>query len=291
LSLALGLLLVGSPLRPALAADDFQRYLDAAVQLYENLEYERALTQVQRARGVARGVEQDVTLGLYEGILLAELGRWDEARASFETALLLDPSAKLPLSVAPKLETEFESIRQQVSATLARRKHGTGAVAAEANREQPASPAPESPRSEAPSVASTPAPSGPPSPEAGSDRPEQARPSRLSPPLPAPSVTPRVEASPHRVPVVPLALLGAGVVAGGLGAWFGVSANQRLGDARVEPFRDEALARFNEAHGSARTANVLWGTAGLAVVGAVVTWFLLPGHASASAPVSEEVTR
>ncbi|WP_309887914.1 hypothetical protein [Archangium sp.] len=65
LGLVLGLLLVSGPLRPALAAsDDFQRYLGAAVQLYENLEYERALAQLQRARSVARGVAQDVSLGL-----------------------------------------------------------------------------------------------------------------------------------------------------------------------------------------------------------------------------------
>jgi hypothetical protein len=92
--------------------------------------------------------------------------------------------------------------------------------------------------------------------------------------------------------VVPLALLGAGVVAGGLGAWFGVSANQRLDEARVEPFREDALAKFNEAQGSARTANVLFGTAGLAVASAVVTWFLLPGGSDSPPPdSSSEVSR
>jgi tetratricopeptide (TPR) repeat protein len=264
---------VGGPLRPALAAsDDFQRYLGAAVQLYENLEYERALAQLQRARGVARGVEQDVSLGLHEGILLAELGRWDEARASFETALLLEPSATLPLRVSPKVEREFESIRQRVSASLARRK--------QASRPGTVTP---------PSEPKPAAPSGPPPPVAGSDRPEQARPGRLTPSEPAaPGVT--VEASPRRAPVLPLALLGAGVVAGGVGAFFGVSANQRLDQARVEPLRDDALARFNEAHRSARTANVLFATAGLAVASAVVTWFLLPGSSS-SPDASSEVSR
>jgi tetratricopeptide (TPR) repeat protein len=267
LGLVLGLLLVSSPLRPALAAsDDFQRYLGAAVQLYESLEYERALAQLQRARSVARGVEQDVSLGLHEGILLAELGRWDEARASFETALLLEPSATLPLRVSPKVEREFESVRKRVSASLARRK--------QASRPGTVTPPPEPP-------------------VAGSDRPEQARPSRLTPSAPSPTPSPvTVEASPRRAPVVPLALLGAGVVAGGLGAFFGVSANQRLDQARMEPFRDDALARFNEAQGSARTANVLFGTAGLAVASAVVTWFLLPGGSDSPSPdSSSEVSR
>lgn len=265
LGLVLGLLLVGGPLCPALAAsDDFQRYLGAAVQLYESLEYERALAQLQRARSVARGVEQDVSLGLHEGILLAELGRWDEARASFETALLLEPSATLPLRVSPKVEREFESIRKRVSASLARRK--------QAARPDTATP-----------------PSAPPPPVAGSDRPAQPPPSRLTPSEPPPPPPVTVQASPRRAPVVPLALLGAGVVAGGLGAFFGVSANQRLDQARVEPFRDDALARFNEAQGSARTANVLFGTAGLAVASAVVTWLLLPGG-SPSPDSSSEVS-
>jgi len=277
LGLVLGLLLVGGPPRPALAADDFQRYLGAAVQLYENLEYERALTQIQRARSVARGVEQDVSLGLHEGILLAELGRWDEARASFETALLLEPSASLPpLSVSPKVQREFESIRQRVSASLARRKQATKPGTAT----PPSSPKPTTPVEPSPPVAR-------------SDRPAQAPPARLAPPAPSPAPAPlTVEASPRRAPGVPLALLGAGVVAGGLGAWFGVSAHQQLDQARVEPFRDDALAKFNEARGSARTANVLFGTAGLAVASAVVTWFLLPRGSDSPPPdSSSEVSR
>ncbi|WP_063934885.1 tetratricopeptide repeat protein [Archangium violaceum] len=259
----LGVLLVGSPLHIAHAEDDFKRYLDAAVQLYEELEYERALAQLQRARGVARGVAQDVTLGLHEGILLAELGRWDEARTSFETALLLDNTAKLPLAVSPKVQQEFESIRQRMTARRARK--------------QPT-----------PSPSTTPAPPG-----LTTDRPQRSpsRPSPLTPSESASVLTPTVEATPRRVPVVPLALLGAGAVAGGLGAYFGVSANQQYGAALVEPFRDDALSKFNQAQGSARTANVLFGTAGLALAGAVVTWFLMPGDASPSVPTDGGASR
>lgn len=259
----LGLLLVGSPLRSARAEDDFKRYLDAAVQLHDELEYERALAQLQRARGVARGVAQDVTLGLHEGILLAELGRWDEARTAFETALLLDVTAKLPLPVSPKVEQEFESIRQRVTTRRAKK--------------QPAPSAPAAPQS----------------PGLATDRPQRnpLQPSRSTPSDPAPVLTPTVEATTRRVPVVPLALLGAGAVAGGLGTYFGVSANQQLGDARVEPFRDDALRKFDQAHGTARTANLLFGTAGLALAGAVVTWFLMPGDAPPSVPADGEASR
>jgi tetratricopeptide (TPR) repeat protein len=258
-ALVLGLILVGGPSSPALAADDFERYVAAARRLYENLSYERALDQIQRARRISRGVEQDVILGLYEGIILADLGRWGEAREAFFTALLLQPEATLPLNVAPKVEEEFEAQRVRARKELA--------------------------QLQAPRVKPGAAPSGSekaPPPVASTDRPEQARPGQLMPTESSPALTPTVEAEPRPVPVVSLALLGAGVVAGGLGAYFGASANGQLSDARVAPRREDALVQFNDAHGSARTANLLFGTAGLAVAGAVVTWFLLPGEARES---------
>jgi tetratricopeptide (TPR) repeat protein len=242
-ALLLGLLLAGSPVQSALAEDDFQSYLRAAVQLYEDLEYERALTQLQRARRIARGVAQDVSLGVHEGILLAELGRWDEARTAFETALLLDPEAKLPLRVSPKLERQFESARERVRTTLASRQQRRDAR-----------------------------------PEVASDRPER-RPSlkgRLVPPEPSAALTPTVEATSRPVPVVPLVLLGAGVVAGGVGSWLGVSARQQYDAALVEPRAQEANALYAQSQDRALAANVLFGTAGLAAVGAVVSWFLMP---------------
>ncbi len=256
-ALLLGLLLAGSPLRSALAEDDFQSYLRAAVQLYEDLEYERALSQLQRARRIARGVAQDVSLGVHEGILLAELGRRDEARAAFETALLLDPDAKLPLPVSPKLEREFESIRERVLTTLASRQQW--------QKERPEEAAPEE----------------------VSDRPElpPAQEAHLLPPEPSPALTPTVEPPSPPSPVVPLALLGAGVVAGGVGSFLGLSARQQYDAALVQPHAAEANALYAQSQDKARVANVLFGTAGLAAVGAVVSWFLMP-DAGVSAPPS-----
>jgi tetratricopeptide (TPR) repeat protein len=326
-ALVLGLLLVGGPSRPALAADDdFERYVAAARRLYDNLSYERALDQIQRARRISRGVEQDVTLGLYEGIILADLGRWDEARESFLTALLLQPDATLPVRVSPKVEKEFEAQRVRARQELARlqpspvtpgpvkpgpapsssakpgtaqsnaAKSGTASGSVPSGTAKPGTASGPAPSGTAkPGTASGPAPSASaktPPPVVSSDRPEQPRPGQLTPSEPSPAVTPlMVETAPRRAPVVPLALLGAGVVAGGLGAYFGVSANGQLADARVAPLREDALAKFNDAHGSARTANILFGTAGLAVASAVVTWFLLPGDASSPASSSAETSR
>ncbi|WP_257457788.1 hypothetical protein [Archangium lipolyticum] len=270
--LVLCLLFVGSPLRSALAADDFQRYLAAAVQLYENLEYERALAQVQRARTVARGVEQDVSLGLHEGIFLAEMGRWDEARTSFETALLLEPTARLPLSVSPKVERHFESIRQDVNTAIARREQGAtpGSAAPATTEAKPpeqelvaeAKPPEQEPVviSDA-SVEQKPEADAKPSEQksvAASDRPEQALPVRLSPPEPSPALTPTAEIAQRGMPVLPIVLFGTGVVVGSIGGYFAGGADRS--STRAE---DET------------TAGIMFGIAGTAFLSSVVSWIVM----------------
>src|SRR5688572_28311590 len=121
LALALGLLVATSPVRPAWASTDFDRYLGVVVHYYQELDYERALQQLRRTRRLATTLQQDVLVSLYEGILLAELGQWEKARASFESALMLDPEAKLPVAVSPKVQRELETQRERVRQELAKR--------------------------------------------------------------------------------------------------------------------------------------------------------------------------
>ncbi|WP_257463577.1 hypothetical protein [Archangium lipolyticum] len=115
----LALLLFTTPTVHAQGASEVQNYLVSVNRLYEDLEYERALEQIHRARRLSRGVEEDVALGLYEGILLDELGKKDDATAAFKAALFLRPDAKLPVQVSPKVEKHFESIRIEVKRELA----------------------------------------------------------------------------------------------------------------------------------------------------------------------------
>lgn len=162
LVLLMGVLLAGSPLGTAYAASDFERYLTAATRLYEDLEYELALEQLAQARKVARGVEEDVTLAMYEGIILAELSKWEQARTRFLTALLLNPDAKLPVRVAPKTENEFEAQRVRARQEIARQRR---------QAEPPPEPAARTP------------------PEVATDRPERT-------PLPEPRLTPDTPPAP-----------------------------------------------------------------------------------------------
>ncbi|MFY1827428.1 hypothetical protein ACN47A_16020 [Myxococcus fulvus] len=117
----LGLLLLPLAAR-AEVSPDVKRYLLSIHRLVEDLEHERALEQIERAKKVSKGPEDDVAVSLYEGVVLAELSRGkEEADAAFQAALFLDPEAKLPLVVSPKLRMRFEAVRKKVLAELAAR--------------------------------------------------------------------------------------------------------------------------------------------------------------------------
>ncbi len=234
---------------PARAAKgSFRTYFIAATRLYEKLEYERALEQLARAKELARGEEEDVRVALYEGIILADLGRRDEAKAAMRTALYLQPDAKLPVKVSPKVERDFEDLRREVwrELTAAQEKPGTG--------QQPSPVASDAPVN----------PTG-----------EPGFTTWKEPPPPDPALQPQpgegARAS-GSTPVLPLVLLGTGVVAGGVGGYFGLQSRGHIQAARDATFRDERAARLKDAEGEALLANVLFGAAGAAAVGALVTY-------------------
>lgn len=245
--LVICLLAVSAVPRTARAQDDFQRYLTAAVRLYQGLEYERALDQLQRAKQLARGVEQDVAVALHEGIILADMGKREESQAAFKTGLLLSPEAKLPFKVSPKVTRDFEAVKRRVHQELAR--------------------VPPPPKS------------------TGTDRPEQPAPPNLEAPPPAsPSLDVAAVKEPRRsrLPVAPLVLSGVSVAAAGVGAFFGLQSRSNAAKAReayagglpAQPDVSGVRAHLDDARGQARTANVLFGTAVLAAGGALVTYLL-----------------
>jgi tetratricopeptide (TPR) repeat protein len=193
--LATLLLLIAAP---ALADGGAAPYLRAANMLYQKLEYEKALDQLERARKVAAGLEDDVKISLWEGILLAELGRMDDARTAFNTALALSVDAKLPVKVSPKVTAEFEKLRVDAKKELAR------AVTPAPIVPNPARP----PTSVDSAFAETaPPPAGPP-------------PTVVEAPQPRGGV--------RRLAVIPFAIGAAGAVAGIVGAAGGANAAGQL---------------------------------------------------------------
>ncbi|WP_180946219.1 tetratricopeptide repeat protein, partial [Corallococcus exiguus] len=244
----------------AAAARPAGTYFDAAMEeaarLYEDLESEQALAAVTRARRLARTDEERSAAAIYEGVILADMGRRDDALASFRAGLLLAPEAKLPAKVSPKVVGDFEAVRQTV-------RQERVVV------EEPAEPT-------RPPVVAKPAdtPVRPPVVE------KQVT---LNPPRvavasePAPGVDLKAagaERAGLRIPTVSWVLLGTGVVAGGVGSVIGLQSRGNVSSARDADLSGDVSGHLDDARGQAVVANVLFGTAAAAAVGAITTYFL-----------------
>ncbi|MFE8603178.1 hypothetical protein [Archangium violaceum] len=237
------------------AQEDFQSVFSAAVRFYESFEYERALAQLTRAKALAKGVEQEVPVALYQGVVRAELGQREESLAAFRTGLYLKPDATLPVKVSPKVERDFEEVRQAVQADLGIPATGTQATAA----------------------ATSPA-----------DRPLQSpglTTANVEPQPQTPAYVPSASTAKTSARVLPLVFLGAGAVAGGAASFFGLQSSTSVRSALNAEYYDQRVARLKSAEDQAFIANLLFGTASAAALGALAT-FLIPGSAGAPATVS-----
>jgi len=279
--------------------DDVQRYLTAAARLYESLEYERALEQLDRAKKLSRGVDDDIAVALYEGVIRADLGQKDESVAAFKTGLFLKSDAKLPVKVSPKVEATFEAVRADVKKELApilakqeaERAKKAQEAAAEAKRKADAEAAArkaeaakleaerKAREAEAARLAALKA----------TDKPEKdkgvlvvALPP-VGPEKPDPFKVPVVEKK-RSVPVAPLVILGIGAVAGGAGAYFGFESKREVGLAHDALWQDETQSHLRSADSSATLANVLFAGAGAAALTALITFFALPSESPPPAP-------
>ena len=92
-----------------------RKYLFAAARLYEDLDYERALAQVRKAKAIAETPEDDVQVSLWEGVIAARSPPEGGDRR-VPCGALLDPNAELPVKVSPKVTEDFERLRAQALA-------------------------------------------------------------------------------------------------------------------------------------------------------------------------------
>jgi len=109
-------------LLPTLAfaqSKEVKKYVSSAIALYENLEYEKALKQLDKARLKSAGAEDDAAISLVEGIIYAEMGKEEKADTAFRTGFALDPDVKLPVEVSPKVERVANKARDTVKKMLA----------------------------------------------------------------------------------------------------------------------------------------------------------------------------
>lgn len=115
----LALVLVASVALAQTQSPEVTKYLQAAITLYENLEYPKALAQVQKAKTKAKTPDDEARCAVLEGVVLADMGKDDKATAAFSEAFSFDPELKLPVAVAPKISALAEKARDQVKKMLA----------------------------------------------------------------------------------------------------------------------------------------------------------------------------
>ncbi|NPC49006.1 hypothetical protein D7X99_10990 [Corallococcus sp. AB032C] len=90
----------------------------------------------------------------------------------------------------------------------------------------------------------------------------------------------------RRTPVLPLALLGGGVVLGGIGSYVGLQSRSSVNAAREDDFYSDRTAHLDSARGQALAANILLGAAVTAAAGAAITWLLTGDSPSPRTEVS-----
>jgi tetratricopeptide (TPR) repeat protein len=115
----LTLLVALSAFHAVAQSDDVAKYLQAATALYENLEYGKALAQIQKAKAKAKTPDDEAKCAILEGIVLAEMGKDEKASTAFKEAFGIEPDLKLPVAVAPKIAQLADRAREQVKKTLA----------------------------------------------------------------------------------------------------------------------------------------------------------------------------
>ena len=98
---------------------EVKKYVNTAITLYENLEYEKALKQLKNAKAKAGGPDDEAKISLLEGVVLADMGREEKALTAFKQAFSVDLEAKLPVEVSPKVQAVAEKARANVRKMLA----------------------------------------------------------------------------------------------------------------------------------------------------------------------------
>jgi tetratricopeptide (TPR) repeat protein len=105
---------------PAAAQNaEVKKFVNAAITLYENLEYEKAMKQLTKAKLKASSPEDECRIALLEGIVLADMGREERALTAFKTGFGMDLEARLPVDVGPKVLAVAERARANVRKMLA----------------------------------------------------------------------------------------------------------------------------------------------------------------------------
>ena len=90
-------------------------HLAAAVRLYQKLDLDAALAELQLAEDGAKDSEDDrVQVLIYRGLIYSETGKLSAASDQFKRALAIRPWAEVPDGTSPRIAKNFSDARKSL---------------------------------------------------------------------------------------------------------------------------------------------------------------------------------
>lgn len=118
-------------------------HLAAAQRLYQKLDLDAAMAELQQAEIAAKDNEDEtVQVLIYRGLIFSETGKTAEANDQFKRALAMRPWAEVPPETSPRIARTFSDARKSLwgmaSVKPPQKKAAAGAVPASATQAAPA---------------------------------------------------------------------------------------------------------------------------------------------------------
>ncbi len=252
--------------------DDPNPYLAQAKAFYKSLEFEKCSQRLEMAPQWKNSRAEMLEIEIYAGLCHYALGHVKDAEEHFQLAVHIDPEAELPPYTSPKIVELFSVVKKR---TLKQRERAEAKAEPKVEVEKPPEKR-EGERRESEHEPKAEKPEPPPEKEkkviARADVPTRPRLVPKKTPPDGQLTQPGPFSLEHHA--IPLALGGVAVVAAGAGSYFGVRARALANEANAAHFESDAIRLGEQARMNARTANVVFGIAAAAAVGAVATWLL-----------------
>jgi hypothetical protein len=88
-------------------------HLGAAMRLYQRLDIEAAIAELQQAESSANE-DDTVQILIYRGLIFADQGKTNEATDQFKRALAIRPWAEVPADTSPRVAKTFSDARKSI---------------------------------------------------------------------------------------------------------------------------------------------------------------------------------
>lgn len=90
-------------------------HLAAAQRLYQKLDLDAALAELQQAEAGAKDNEDEtVQVLIYRGLIFSDTGKTSEAADQFKRALAMRPWAEVPAETSPRIAKVFSDARKSI---------------------------------------------------------------------------------------------------------------------------------------------------------------------------------